>query len=183
MIPVWVALLIVFGVPVILITVILIIVLLGGGAGVGSLRATVVVDLSKVKEHGEVYTYQVHKDLITGEALNATESKDKAIVYEQFWFKRIQHEILLNDHKKIEGKTWTLIVNGISLLQDGSTDAMKKLRRQIEDLESENSELRAIKIKHQKETGKDVDGVIKTLGDAQKNAMPFIPMRSRTTRS
>jgi len=105
----------------------------------GGIRKRVVLDLKKWLTHNRIITYRPHQDFLTGDWMRATQNQKTALVREKGILKKPEHEIDLEDWNIMQDSEtgFTLIINGISVL---NKEIGNKLRKSITDLDKEKSE-------------------------------------------
>lgn len=127
---------------VVIFTVLLIV--LGKNASGGS-RKRVVLDLKKWITHKRIVTYRPHQDFLTGDWLRATQNQKTAIVRERGVFKKPEHELDLEDWNLMQDPEtgFTLIINGVSSLNNELSKNIKQLKTELDKEKSEKSVLLA----------------------------------------
>jgi hypothetical protein len=127
---------------VVIFTVLLIV--LGKNASGGS-RKRVVLDLKKWITHKRIVTYRPHQDFLTGDWLRATQNQKTAIVRERGVFKKPEHELDLEDWNVMQDPEtgFTLIINGVSSLNNELSKNIKQLKTELDKEKSEKSVLLA----------------------------------------
>jgi hypothetical protein len=127
---------------VVIFTVLLIV--LGKNASGGS-RKRVVLDLKKWITHKRIVTYKPHQDFLTGDWLRATQNQKTAIVRERGVFKKPEHELDLEDWNVMQDPEtgFTLIINGVSSLNNELSKNIKQLKTELDKEKSEKSVLLA----------------------------------------
>lgn len=125
---------------VVIFTVLLIV--LGKNASGGS-RKRVVLDLKKWITHKRIVTYRPHQDFLTGDWLRATQNQKTAIVRERGVFKKPEHELDLEDWNVMQDPEtgFTLIINGVSSLNNELSKNIKQLKTELDKEKSEKSVL------------------------------------------
>lgn len=133
----------------------------------GGVRKRVILDLKRWLTHGRIITYRPHQDFLTGDWMRATQNQKTALVREKGMMKKPEHEIDLNDWSIMQDSEtgFTLIINGVSVLNKEIGEKLRKLRTDLDKEKSEKSIL-LTRIKYfEKHMDKEVEKKLSAMVD------------------